>query len=195
MLLNKTKRDEVVRRATELMMTEYDALPSGRGPLSHYCLLWARNTILALEEFKLPGQIQAGSAFWRCVREEDDDGVEVNQVGYKFQMNEKSIMEFALGLLPEMHVWVAVVQGEQKELIDLTPPFFKDRCREFGGRWTMPNPPAYLWTDLKNFPSELCSYDPDVKATLACHSILRAMETGGPLTIMLKAPQRRVLDS
>lgn len=143
MLANAEKRAAIVADARQMMAAWYDALPATRGPINWYCLWWADFTMKACRKHGLNAQIQAGDAFWRCVRPEDDDGVEPLNWGYEFQNTMASIAYVSQGL-PEMHVWAVAMDKGEADIIDLLVPTFKERCLEAGQRWTMPDPPEYL---------------------------------------------------
>lgn len=182
MLANPETQALIVADARRMMQEWYDKLPDTRGPITHYCLWWADFTVKACRKFGLDAQIQAGDAFWRCVRPEDDDGVEPLNWGYQYEDSLASIAYAAEGF-PEMHVWAVVIGKGEADMIDLTAPFFKPRCLEAGQRWTMPDPPEYLWVEVKNFPNERAYYIPNRQAIALCYAILQSSERGGPMVV------------
>lgn len=175
--MNAEKKAIIVADAKQMMQQWYDALPPTRGPITHYCLWWADFTVKACRKHGLTAQIQAGDAFWRTIRPEDDDGVRPLNWGFEFQNTMESIFYASQGL-PELHVWAAAMQANEAYIIDLTAPFFKQRSLEYGQQWTMPDPPEYLWASVKDFPADLCYYIPKKQAIAICYSILNSFESG-----------------
>lgn len=161
----------------------YHGFEGFKGPLTHYCLFWAGFTVQRLKEENVRACLQAGSAFWRCIRREEDDGKRIDSYGYKFEWNSQTLRAVIAGELPEVHVWVAVPNGENSEVIDLTSGFFKERCIKEGHiPWTAEyEPPPYLWVRAKDMP-EPAHYEVNRKATeIAYQYWHHSMTGGGPM--------------
>jgi len=88
--------------------------------------------------------IQAGSLQWPRVRRDEDDGVIDTHFSYMWSpATAESALSVALGNLPEMHVWVGLV--DRQEIVDFTTRHLKVAAREHGLAWTAAAPPPYLW--------------------------------------------------
>lgn len=183
MLFTRIEMDAIVGQIRIDMQQWWNSQPESRGPISHYCLWWAYHTVKMLNKLGVPAQIQAGSAFWRCCSPEKDDGVCGLNWGFEFEWNQKSRMELLNGLLPEMHVWAAIIASDGAEIIDLTAKYFKPRSIAEGFGWSMPDPPDYLWVDIESFPIDCCNYMPSKQACHVAHEILNASQSGGMMVI------------
>lgn len=113
--------------------------PTGR------CLFWAMYAIEAIRARGVRAILQAGSATWRIVREEDDDGVASTHFGYVWSPNEEASRKaIAEGFMPEMHVWAGI--PEDQVLVDLTTGFWPEQAKLLGGfDWRAGLPPKYYW--------------------------------------------------
>ncbi|MEN6458227.1 MAG: hypothetical protein ABFC63_04800 [Thermoguttaceae bacterium] len=58
-------------------------------------------------------------------------------------------MSVALGNLPEMHVWVGIV--DRQEIVDFTTRHLKKAAAALGP-WTAADPPRYLWCPTNQTP-------------------------------------------
>ena len=91
--------------------------------------------------------LQGGSASWRRVRAEDDDGEVTTHYSYRFEWDERALVELALGNLPEMHCWLAVPRT--KEIIDLSVKHQQEACLQLAGmHWPGDPLPEYLWLQV-----------------------------------------------
>ncbi len=145
-----------------------------KGPVEKYCLFWAYFTTKVLNEElpSLQAQIQAGTAYWPIVKETDpDDGVSPNQYGFRFQLDGTAIESLSRGLLPEMHVWVAVAKPPI-QIIDVTAPFFRRRAIQEGYTVTGEEPPDYFWWEGVDLPWGV-TYQADARAIQVCYQFLR----------------------
>jgi hypothetical protein len=78
------------------------------------CLYYAHPTIATLRKHGYQAVIQAGSLQWPRIRPEDDDGVMNTHFAYEWSPHEPaSAMSVALGNLPEMHVWVGLIDSQE----------------------------------------------------------------------------------
>jgi hypothetical protein len=138
------------------------------------CLYYA---LAAAEALAARGErpvLQAGTHLWRCVASADDDGVSPTHVGYVWDPSDAaSAAALELGLMPEMHVWVAL--PDRREVVDLTTRHLPERARRLGLRWTEPQPPDYLWAGVADLPDG-ARLLPDGRAVAW---VLRNMERAG----------------
>src|SRR5690349_17912512 len=138
MFFNQNQRNRFIKLARQKMKETWEAFPSGKGPIGHYCLFWADTLATILRNAGVQkAQIQAGTAYWPIIRPEEDDGVSHNQWGYKFELSQDTLKALKEGRLPEMHAWVAI-PGSQPEIIDITTCFWHGRVMELGYPWTAP---------------------------------------------------------
>ena len=168
------KRFQIVETARSLSRREFPHVhASGRCLYDTACLLFvaAREGI-----FLTP---QAGSAFWRIVSEEQDDGVSITHFGYEWEPD-SALTHFALaqGLLPEMHVWAG--DPVRQEIVDVTTWEFPDQARELiGAEWKTPLPPDFLWCKTSEIPQD-AEYKPSKSATeIAWKLMQRVMRERG----------------
>ena len=83
------------------------------------CLYYAHHTAAVLRRHGLSAVIQAGSLQWPRVRHEEDDGRIDTHFAYMWTPSAAdSALSVALGNLPEMHVWVGIV--DRQEIVDFT---------------------------------------------------------------------------
>lgn len=89
--------------------------------------------------------VQGGTALWRRLPRELDDGVAPTHFGYEFDVDSPATRaRLAADLLPEMHVWIVI--PDREEIVDLTTGDQVRRCREvIGLDWPAPHPPADAW--------------------------------------------------
>lgn len=89
--------------------------------------------------------VQGGTASWRRLPEELDDGVVATHFSYVLELDSPTgLARWARDLLPEMHVWA--ILPDREEAVDLTLGDLPEQC-EIAGRlpWLMPRPPAFGW--------------------------------------------------
>ena len=105
--------------------------------------------------------LQAGSAFWRRMREEDDDGFSPFQFGYEWEPDSKTTRaRIAMNALPEIHVWAG--DPIHQDLIDMTAGKFPAQCQKLlNESWKAELPPDVLW----GRPPENAIYRADMGAT------------------------------
>ena len=83
------------------------------------CLYYAHHTATILWRHGLPAVIQAGSLQWPRVRREEDDGQIDTHFAYMWTPTDpESALSVALGNLPEIHVWVGIL--DRQEIVDFT---------------------------------------------------------------------------
>lgn len=115
------------------------ANPSGE------CLVLALAIIGAGQRVGRRFVLQAGSAYWRRMREEDDDGVSPFQFGYEWEPDSRTTRaRLAMNALPEIHVWAG--DPVHRDLIDLTAGDFPAQCKKLLNEdWKAEKPPEVLW--------------------------------------------------
>jgi hypothetical protein len=148
------------------------------GSISKYCVMWAYFTAKAMTRMGLrSSQIQAGTAYWTSVPKELDDGVVPNIFGYEYTPGPSNFLTYTLGLMPEMHCWVGCV--DPPLIVDLTPTYFKKNAEEAGYVWKAPDPPSYLWCDLRDEPVYKVIYAPHPEAIVLAYRMVNDMIGGG----------------
>lgn len=105
--------------------------------------------------------LQAGSAQWRCM--DEDDGVSPTHFAYMWELSAQTKQRVAENKLPELHCWIGIPSTQ--EIVDIsTRHLVEEAERRAGIKWTAPLPPDYIWAGAKNFPQD-CHYMVDMTAT------------------------------
>ena len=81
-------------------------------------------------------------------------------------------MSVALGNLPEMHVWVGIV--DRQELVDFTTRHLKAVAGALGMAWTATDPPSYLWCPANQTPDWVV-YRPNREASIYAGLLLKRL--------------------
>jgi hypothetical protein len=146
--------------------------PPQADELHGQCLRIAHATATVLHRRGLRPVIQAGSMQWPRMRREEDDGTCSTHFAYMWDPHSRqSQLSAALGNLPEMHVWVGLV--ETQEMIDFSTRHFRSHAESLGLQWTADDPPPYLWNTADAWPDWVV-YTPNLEATLyACRILNR----------------------
>lgn len=107
----------------------------------------------------------AGSASFRVLKREDDDGKRSTHLSFVFGEDRASRIKRAIcianGILPEMHVWLSLRFGneenEKYETVDFSTRGLRDTWNEFKssgqpgiGDWTAGDPPKFVWDNIEN---------------------------------------------
>ena len=130
---------ELVREARLFFKKRFPDIRPSAG-----CVFWAGSIIFVAQRHGIRLVPQAGSCFWPRIPPEEDDGIVSTEFGYLWEPTEWNLMKVLSGVLPEMHVWAG--NPETQEVVDLSARYFPQQCRELtGAKWTMPDPPDYLW--------------------------------------------------
>lgn len=149
---------EARRIGLDLMPPECREDPTGG------CLFFGLGFVLASTRLLGPGfQLQAGSASFKRVPNELDDGVSPDYFSYKFDPGQ-AVKAFVMRELPEMHVWCG--NPKTRELVDVTTGYQKDQCEKLTGMdWLMPDPPPFVWDFTFNLERQRdLVYQPDIQA-------------------------------
>ena len=89
------------------------------------CLYYAHETITVLRKFHYQAVIQAGSMQWPRVRRSEDDGKINTHFAYMWSPHTAaSALSVAMRNLPEMHVWVGIMN--RQEIVDFTMTTLED---------------------------------------------------------------------
>ncbi len=170
---------KIVAEITVEMYQWHFSQPKDKSPISHYCLWWAKNTVNVLHRYGLKAQIQAGTASWRVVKPEDDDGFSALNYVYEFEWNRRTLNYVAAGGFPEIHVWAAIAPKDCPEgrgqLIDLTAQYVLQRAKTVIPKATINYPLLWCYTD--DLPSEV-RYAPRLQAIEIAYSAIRGCDTG-----------------
>lgn len=137
------------------------------------CLYSAHHAASVLWRHGYQAVIQAGSLQWPRVRREEDDGQINTHFAYEWTPHSpESALSVALGNLPEMHVWVGLV--DRQEIVDFTTRHLKAAAAALGMAWTAADPPAYLWCSANATPDWVV-YRPDRNASLYACTLLQRL--------------------
>lgn len=134
--------------------------PGSSNP-SGECLVMALAIIGAGQRAGRRFVLQAGSAYWRRMREEDDDGVSPFHFGYEWEPDSRTTrVRLAMNALPEIHAWAG--DPVHQDLIDLTAGDFPTQCKKLLDEdWRAEKPPGVLW----GRPPDNAIYRADRRAT------------------------------
>lgn len=88
---------------------------------------------------------QGGTAQWRRLPAELDDGVVATHFAYELDDHDPRVLHrLAAGLLPEMHVWGYLPQHD--EVVDLVTGDLPEQCVARAGLpWLTPRPAPWSW--------------------------------------------------
>jgi hypothetical protein len=137
------------------------------------CLFYAHNTATVLCRHRYRAVIQAGSLQWPRVRHEEDDGRIDTHFAYMWSPGaHDSAVSVALGNLPEMHVWVGLLDSQ--EIVDFTTRHLRAAAAARGLLWTAADPPPYLWCPANDLPDWVV-YRPDRDASIYACTILQRL--------------------
>ena len=99
------------------------------------CLYYAHHTAAVLCQHGLSAVIQAGSLQWPRVRRGEDDGQIDTHFAYMWTpTSPESALSVALGNLPEIHVWVGILNSQ--EIVDFTTRHLRSAAEARGMVWT-----------------------------------------------------------
>jgi len=137
------------------------------------CLYYAHHTAAVLWRHGVPAVIQAGSLQWPRVRREEDDGKIDTHFAYMWTPTApESALSVALGNLPEMHVWVGILDSQ--EIVDFTTRHLRAAAEARGMTWTAADPPRYLWCPAADAPDWVV-YRPDRDASIYACTLLKRL--------------------
>jgi len=126
------------------------------------CLYWSLALMGVLLDRGYRALIQAGSLSWPIVMPGEDDGKSSTHFSYEWSpWREESKAALKLGLLPEIHVWVAL--PDQNELLDFSTKYLPQQAAQEGLIWRTPHPPDFLWCGPSELPDGVI-YKPDMQA-------------------------------
>lgn len=132
------------------------------------CLVNALAAVYVLRSCgRLPHRVilQGGSASWPRLRPDQDDGRPETCTHFTYQFEpEAAARSLAAGVLPEMHVWAAVLDPAGPQIVDVTTRYLMYQCRKTAGApWPGDPPPDYIWAPAADMPPGV-SYRPDPAA-------------------------------
>jgi hypothetical protein len=137
------------------------------------CLFTAHHTARVLWQHGQRAVIQAGSLQWPRIKRSEDDGVVNTHFAYVWTPGAlDSAVSVALGNLPEMHVWVGLM--ESQEIVDFTTRHLKTAAADHGMSWSAGDPPAYLWCPANETPDWVV-YRPDRDASIYACTVLKRL--------------------
>lgn len=147
-MLSKAEKDAIAGAAQRIV--ERFVIPPGVEPW-RACLWYTFGALPFLERILKRKVIpQGGTASWRRVRDEDDDGIMPTHYSYQFDLDHPmTTMSIVLRQLPEMHCWLAV--PSTGDIIDLSVKHQARACHENTGmQWTGDPLPEYLWLNVND---------------------------------------------
>ncbi len=134
------------------------------------CLYYAHHTAAVLWHHGVPAVIQAGSLQWPRVRREEDDGEINTHFAYMWTPGSvESALSAAMGNLPELHVWVGILDSQ--EIVDFTTRHLVSAALERHMIWTARRPPPYLWCPANSLPDWVV-YTPNRDASIYACTVL-----------------------
>jgi hypothetical protein len=137
------------------------------------CLYYAHHTVSVLWRHGHRAVIQAGSLQWPRVRREEDDGQINTHFAYEWTpQSPESALSVVLGNLPEMHVWVGLV--DRQEIVDFTTRHLKAAALALGMTWTAADPPPHLWCPVSGTPDWVV-YRPNRDASIYACVLLKRL--------------------
>jgi hypothetical protein len=137
------------------------------------CLHVAHHTADVLSRYGYQVVIQAGSLQWPRIQRHEDDGVMSTHYSYMWSPETpESHLSVALGCLPEMHVWVGIL--DTQEIVDFSTRWLKQAAEGMGLAWTADEPPEFLWCSAKKMPDWVV-YTPVREATIYACKIFTCM--------------------
>jgi hypothetical protein len=137
------------------------------------CLYYAHHTASILWRHGYQAVIQAGSHQWPCVRRDEDDGTINTHFAYIWTPHSpESALSVALGNLPEIHVWVGLV--DRQEIVDFTTRHLLAASLDREMIWTAARPPRYLWCPVGQVPDWVV-YQPDRGASIYACTLLKRL--------------------
>lgn len=138
------------RRILQLTEDTVDIILPEGARRSRACFYYTLALYMTLKSFhpKLRVYIQAGSASFRAVPEEKDDGVSPTHYSYVYSG------EMTPGIpLPEVHCWLCIIDDDEVGwLIDPTVRFLPELSESLGIKWETPAPPNCLWEEVGRIP-------------------------------------------
>lgn len=114
--------------------------------------------------------VQAGTVQWPRLDPDQDDGhpTTMSHFSYVWEPHGPTgLVELSYGRMPEMHVWVAVLDQDIKTgwVVDITTRHLVSQCKSLIGKdWPGKRPPDFLWSRLRDIPDRVV-YAPDETAT------------------------------
>jgi len=159
-------RNTVIEDVRQAMLRSYGGVDIDRVPLQ-----WSVEVIKRLDEAGHRAIIQAGTASWKMVDDHLDDGIAPNEWGYTFQDDGTETEQILMGIMPEMHVWVAI--PDRSEIVDVMTGYQVERALEAGHRWRAPHPPDWLWCKTNDVAKCGAIYVPHRKAIKYANMMIR----------------------
>lgn len=160
--LSPEDKRQIVQKARRRALAVLPKEAGGR--LDGACLFLAVGFMQAFYEWTgVVTLLQAGSASFKMVPDNQNDGVSPNYFSYQFSLA-AALPYVARRTLPEMHCWVGI--KETRELVDVSTEFLPDQCKRLAGMdWRMPPPPPFVWDHTSNLERQRdLIYTPDVNA-------------------------------
>lgn len=145
------------------------------------CLVWGGLTWWVLSEHGYDAYLQAGTASWRRVPDEQDDGVCPLYFSYVWEPGEPmTLLALLDGRMPEMHVWAGIQHHDPKrnEIVDLTVGYQPQQCMEMIGQdWQMPHPRPgdWFWGTCADLERNDWRYYPDLSAIKIAMEMLQVI--------------------
>jgi len=176
MTTTTTTEQQITSRAVELFRANY----SKQLPEHSACLMWAAVTLVACSERNVKALFQAGTAMFRVVHPDNDDGICNDHFSYKF-VQQEAVVHMLMGNFPEMHAWVYL--PELRTIVDMTYEYQPLQCRRITGMsWDerlLPTGPLWRSVDELNADDpSLVIYHPDEMACSMAIALLKQFHGG-----------------
>jgi hypothetical protein len=139
------------------------------------CLYWTAAICAAAAKRGIRLIPQAGSASWRRLPHELDDGKPETATHFSYVYEEGTDPRpyLARGILPECHCWAA--DPKRNEIVDLTTRFLPTVCDKLTGlAWLTPAPPSFVWGNPLELRAAMpdCSYVASVEACMLAYALI-----------------------
>ena len=164
-IYDDAERTRLVRESRDLYRSIWPAMEVGGVRDTHACLFHAVALQgLLYRDHGVRAMLQAGSCQWPMLTPEEDDGVSPTHFSYEWEglRDERTSFFFRSGVLPELHVWLALTPRDERNppgliqqdtIIDPTTGTWPERARFGGYAWSTPKPPEFLWHTAKELDS------------------------------------------
>ena len=172
MRYTQQQKEEHVRSIRK-WMANWQAKFDRHIPAEAACLYWSGVVLSYFDSIGETALLQAGSASWARVSQEADDGKMNTHFSYMFEYNAKIPIALSMGVLPEMHVWVAIIDPQQ--LVDLTTCFVPQQYKKLvKEEWGDKQVPGFIWAERQELEDNWeIIYTPDMRAINIAIQLLR----------------------
>jgi hypothetical protein len=133
-------KDQIFQEVRQLFVSWYGEHLADKGA----CLYWTQCGMRVFKKHGRRAVLQAGTMLWQVLNDITIPEVPTH-FGYQWDpCDEFSQEQMKRGLLPEIHIWIAL--PDENQIVDFSTGSFKKLCMEQHGLpWETPDPPEYFW--------------------------------------------------